>query len=73
MLHDDVARALHRVSHLEGVCTERDLDEIAIVGRHMDDYILVEYLAQLLDRGEMRIIVDPPERLDYIAKLTEGK
>ena len=73
MLHDDIAKVLNRVSCLEGVVSTRSDDEIAIMGGHFDDYLLVGYFAQLLERGEMRITIDPPERWDYVAKLVKGK
>ena len=41
---------------------------MAIRGGHMNDYLLVVYLGQLLERGEMEIKVCP-DRIEYLLKL----
>jgi len=67
-INEKLSQALLRAGCLEGVVCEREEDEIAIRGGHFDDYLLVTYLGQLLERGEMEIKV-VPGRIDYLLKL----
>ena len=67
-INKKLSEALLRVGTLEGVVSERGEDEIAVRGGHFDDYLLVAYLGQLLERGEMEIKVTP-SRIDYLLKL----
>lgn len=65
-----IAEALQRVSELEGVVDIRTEDfELGFMGGHVDDYILVHYLGDLLKRGEMTIEINPPERINFIKEL----
>lgn len=65
----ELAKVLIRAGCLEGVeCSRNIEDEIAIVGGHLDDYLLVTYLGQLIERGEMEIKMEP-NRIDYAYKL----
>jgi len=63
-----LSQALLQVGCLEGVVSEDEEDDIAIRGGHLDDYLLVTYLGQLLERGEMEVKISPI-RFDYICKL----
>ena len=67
-INKKLSDALLRAGTLEGVVSERGEDEIAGRGGHFDDYLLVTYLGQLLERGEMEIKVSP-SRIDYLLKL----
>ena len=67
-INQKLSQALLRVGSLEGVVSEHGEDEIAVRGGHFDDYLLVTYLGQLLERGEMEIKV-VPSRIDYLLKL----
>lgn len=67
-INKKLSEALIRAGHLEGVVSEHGEDEVAIRGGHMNDYLLVVYLGQLLERGEMEIKV-APSRIDYLLKL----
>lgn len=67
-INNELSKALLRVGCLEGVVSEHGEDEIAVRGGHFDDYLLVTYLGQLLERGEMEIKVSP-SRIDYLLKL----
>lgn len=67
-INKKLSEALLRAGTLEGVVSERGEDEIAVRGGHFDDYLLVAYLGQLLERGEMEIKVTP-SRIDYLLKL----
>lgn len=67
-INKKLSEALIRAGCLEGVVSEHGEDEIAIRGGHMNDYLLVVYLGQLLERGEMEIKVTP-SRMDYLLKL----
>jgi hypothetical protein len=67
-INEKLSQALLRAGCLEGVVSEHEEDEIAIRGGHLDDYLLVTYLGQLLERGEMEIKV-APSRINYLLKL----
>lgn len=67
-INKKLSEALMRAGCLEGVVSERGEDDIAIRGGHLDDYLLIVYLGQLIERGEMEIKV-MPSRIDYLLKL----
>ena len=67
-INKKLSEALMRSGHLEGVVSGHGEDEIAVRGGHFDDYLLVVYLGQLLERGEMEIKVSP-SRMNYLLKL----
>jgi hypothetical protein len=67
-INKNLSETLIRAGCLEGVVSEHGEDEIAIRGGHLNDYLLVLYLGQLLERGEMEIKVTP-SRIDYLLKL----
>lgn len=67
-----LSQALLRVGCLEGVVSEHEQDDIAIKGGHFDDYLLVTYLGQLLESGEMEVKISP-SRLNYMRKLLHIK
>ena len=67
-INKKLSEALLRAGTLEGVVSEHGEDEIAVRGGHFDDYLLVTYLGQLLERGEMEIKVTP-SRMNYMLKL----
>lgn len=67
-INKKLSEALIRAGCLEGVVSEYGEDEIAIRGGHLNDYLLVAYLGQLIERGEMEIKVTP-SRIDYLLKL----
>lgn len=67
-INKKLSEALIRAGCLEGVVSEHGEDEIAIRGGHLNDYLLVAYLGQLIERGEMEIKVTP-SRIDYLLKL----
>lgn len=67
-INKKLSEVLMRAGCLEGVVSERGEDEIAVRGGHFDDYLLVTYLGQLLERGEMEIKV-VPDRIEYLLKL----
>ena len=57
------------VSNLVGVSAiHNSNDELGIGGGHLDKYLLVYYLGQLIERGEITIEVSE-DRLDYFNKL----
>jgi len=68
----EIGNILQDVSCLNGVIAVRGEDEIGIKGGHMDDYILVGYLGQLISRGELKMEI-MPERKEYITKLLESR
>lgn len=67
-INKKLSETLIRAGCLEGIIAEHGEDEIAVRGGHFDDYLLVTYLGQLLERGEMEIKVSP-SRMDYLLKL----
>ena len=67
-INKKLSEALMRAGCLEGLVSDHGEDEIAIRGGHLNDYLLVVYLGQLLERGELEIKVSP-SRIDYLLKL----
>lgn len=61
-----ISEALMRVSELDGVYTENE--EIGIRGKYVNDYLLVFFLAQLLQSGDMEIKIRP-DKIAYLRKL----
>ena len=60
--------ALMRVAELDGVYPYPDEDSICIQGNHMNDYLVVGYLSQLLQSGDMEIKIRP-DKIAYLIKL----
>lgn len=63
-----LSEALIRVGCLEGVRAAHMEDDVAIRGGHFNDYLLVAYLGQLLERGKMEIKVKP-DSISFLLKL----
>lgn len=63
-----LSEAFMRVAELDGVYPYPDEDSICIQGNHMNDYILVCYLSQLLQSGDMEIKIRP-DKIAYLRKL----
>lgn len=64
---DKLSKALKRVGQLEGVSAHGE-DDLAIKGGHFDDYLLVYYLGQLVERGEIELLIQE-DRKAYFNKL----
>ena len=65
---EKLSEALMRVAELDGVYPYPDEDSICIQGNHMNDYILVCYLSQLIQDGDMEIKIRP-DKIAYLRKL----
>ena len=63
-----LSEALMRVAELDGVYPYPDEDSVCIQGNRMNDYILVCYLSQLLQDGDMEIKIRP-SKIPYLRKL----
>lgn len=61
-----LSEALMRVAELDGVYPENE--EIGIRGKYVNDYLLVFFLAQLLQSGDMEIKIRP-DKIAYLRKL----
>ena len=61
-----LSEALMRVAELDGFYPENE--EIGIRGKYVNDYLLVFYLAQLLQSGDMEIKIRP-SKIPYLIKL----
>ena len=61
-----ISEALMRVAELDGVYPENE--EIGIRGKYVNDYLLVFFLAQLLQSGDMEIKIRP-DKISYLMKL----
>ena len=58
--------ALMRVAELDGIYPENE--EIGVRGKYVNDYLLVFYLAQLIQDGDMEIKIRP-SKIPYLMKL----
>lgn len=63
-----MSEALMRVAELDGIYPYPDEDTVCVQGNHMNDYILVCYLSQLLQDGDMEIKIRP-SKIPYLIKL----
>ena len=61
-----ISEALIRVAELDGIYPENE--EIGIRGKYVNDYLLVFYLAQLIQDGDMEIKIRP-SKIPYLRKL----
>ena len=61
-----LSEALMRVAELDGFYPENE--EIGIRGKYVNDYLLVFYLSQLLQSGDMEIKIRP-SKIPYLMKL----
>lgn len=61
-----LSEVLIRVAELDGIYPENE--EIGIRGKYVNDYLLVFYLAQLLQSGDMEIKIRP-DKIAYLRKL----
>ena len=61
-----ISEALIRVAELDGIYPENE--EIGIRGKYVNDYLLVFYLSQLLQSGDMEIKIRP-SKIPYLIKL----
>ena len=61
-----LSEALMRVAELYGIYPENE--EIGIRGKYVNDYLLVFFLAQLLQSGDVEIKIRP-SKIPYLIKL----
>lgn len=61
-----LSEALIRVAELNGIYPENE--EIGVRGKYVNDYLLVFYLSQLLQSGDMEIKIRP-SKIPYLIKL----
>ena len=61
-----LSEALMRVAELDGIYHENE--EIGVRGKYVNDYLLVFYLSQLLQSGDMEIKIRP-SKIPYLRKL----
>ena len=66
--YNKLSEAFMRVAELDGVYPYPDEDSICIQGNHMNDYLVVGYLSQLLQSGDMEIKIKP-SKIPYLMKL----
>ena len=65
---EKLSEALMRVAELDGVYPYPDEDSICIQGNHMNDYLVVGCLSQLLQSGDTEIKIRP-DKIPYLMKL----
>lgn len=61
-----LSEALMRVAELDGIYPENE--EIGVRGKYVNDYLLVFYLAELIQDGDMEIKIRP-SKIPYLRKL----
>ena len=61
-----ISEALMRVAELYGIYHENE--EIGVRGKYVNDYLLVFYLAQLIQDGDIEIKIRP-SKIPYLRKL----
>ena len=65
-IENKLSDALMRVAELSGLYPENE--EIGIRGKYVNDYLLIFYLAQLIQSGDMEIKIRP-SKIPYLMKL----
>lgn len=65
-IENKISETLMRVAELDGIYPENE--EIGVRGKYVNDYLLVFYLAQLLQSGDMEIKIRP-SKIPYLMKL----
>lgn len=65
-INKKISESLMRVAELDGVYPENE--EIGIRGKYVNDYLLVFFLSQLLQYGDMEIKIRP-DKIAYLRKL----
>ena len=65
-IENKLSESLMRVAELDGIHPENE--EIGIRGEYVNDYLLVFFLAQLLQSGDMEIKIRP-SKIPYLMKL----
>ena len=65
-LEQKLSESLMRIAELIGIYPENE--EIGIRGKYVNDYLLVFFLAQLLQSGDMEIKIRP-DKISYLRKL----
>lgn len=65
-LEQKLSESLMRIAELRGIYPENE--EIGIRGKYINDYLLVFYLSQLLQSGDMEIKIRP-SKISYLIKL----
>lgn len=63
---EKLSEALMRVAELDGIYHENE--EIGVRGKYVNDYLLVFFLAQLLQSGDMEIKIRP-SKIPYLMKI----
>lgn len=63
-----ISEALMRVAELDGIYPYPDEDSVCIQGNHINYYLVVGYLSQLLQSGDMEIKIRP-SKIPYLIKL----
>ena len=65
-LEQKLSESLMRIAELRGIYPENE--EIGIRGKYVNDYLLVFYLAELIQDGDMEIKIRP-SKIPYLRKL----
>lgn len=61
-----ISEVLMRVAELDGIYPENE--EIGVRGKYVNDYLLIFYLAELIQDGDMEIKIRP-SKIPYLMKL----
>ena len=65
-LEQKLSESLMRIAELRGIYPENE--EIGVRGKYVNDYMLVFYLAQLIQDGDLEIKIRP-DKIAYLRKL----
>lgn len=65
-IENKLSEALMRVAEMDGIYPENE--EIGVRGKYVNDYLLVFYISQLLQSGDMEIKIRP-SKIPYLIKL----
>lgn len=63
-----LSESLMRVCELDGVYPYPDEDSVCVQAGYFNDYLVVGYLSQLIESGDMEIKIRP-SKISYLMKL----
>lgn len=67
-----LSESLMRVCELDGVYPHPDKDSVCVQAGYFNDYLVVSYLSQLIESGDMEIKIRP-DKITHLMKLLKAE
>ena len=76
-MNEEIIKVLKNVAQLKGIICVDDFEhEIGYEAEHINDYLAIGVLAELLESGKAEIVFktkEPDERISYLLKLLKER